>query len=169
MCPATVDSHLLAVVVPLCACSIDGSGPWFLSVAPTHRRRRHRRRPSVEFEDDAWVHAFELSWSLTQLSLDIVSAVLCAVDTLESEPARAETIQLLGRECVGRLTAWVEAQGDVAVSERPGQHHGQPYTDHYSVASKPVTFHLPLSRLVAITMRRCCASARVDRGVDPSQ
>lgn len=141
-------------------------GYWCETLALVQGIGKETRRVGthIEYEDDSWVHAFELSWSLTQLSHDIVSSVLCSVDTIESDQTRAETIQVLGRECISQLTKWIDLQEDVVVSERDGQ----PYTDAYNVSNQPVTFHLPLTRLVAIAIRRCCASSRVNAGVDPT-
>lgn len=107
----------------------------------------------VEYENEHWVSAFELTWSLTQMSHDILSAIYGAIDKLEDDQARAAAMRTIGTVCCEHLTAWVEKDGTA----------GAPY----NVATQPVTFHLPLSRALAIALRRSCTSASADTSIGP--
>jgi ATP-dependent Clp protease adapter protein ClpS len=108
----------------------------------------------VEYENEHWVSAFELTWSLTQMSHDIISAIYGAVDKLEDDEPRAAAMRTIGSICCDHLTAWVDADGTA----------GGPY----DVATQPVTFHLPLSRALAIALRRSCTSTSGSDTVGPA-
>ena len=82
----------------------------------------------VEYENEHWVSAFELTWSLTQMSHDILSAIYGAIDKLEDDQARAAAMRTIGAVCFEHLTAWVEKDGTT----------GTPY----NVATQPVTLSL---------------------------
>ena len=107
----------------------------------------------VEYENEHWVSAFELTWSLTQMSHDILSAVYGAIDKLEDDQARAAAMRTVGSVCFEHLTAWVEKDGTA----------GAPY----DVAKQPVTFHLPLSRALAIVLRRSSTCVSPNSSIGP--
>ncbi len=107
----------------------------------------------VEYENEHWVSAFELTWSLTQMSHDILSAIYGAIDKLEDDQARVTAMRTVGAVCFEHLTAWVEKDGTV----------GAPY----NVATQPVTFHLPLSRALAIALRRSSTCISSTNSIGP--
>ena len=117
----------------------------------------------VEFENELWVHAFELTWSLTQMSHDIISAVYGAIDKLEDDREKADAMRTIGSVCCSHLTDWVDQEGTSwggGGSQRP--------EGAYDVATQPVTFHLPLSRALAIGLRRSCTSTCASPAVGPA-
>jgi hypothetical protein len=128
--------------------------------------------------------------TLTQLSHDVISALIGAVEALPDAAGREAALRQLGGAALHRLERWLEtspvahfslrAPGAVEDPEDPYAALGYyPFAESFpgqprlapapfDVGLQPVTFHLVLSRALAIGLRRCCTASSVHADMGPA-